>query len=87
MIAGEVHTVRPIVVMYASMEMDKALDATAAAPAPVSEKTFGDYHMYTLERPVDINESSTKQIEFIPTIKSIKVTRICKVLTTTGGQS
>ena len=36
-----------------------------AAPlggAAVSEKTFGDYHMYTIRRRVDINESSTKQI-------------------------
>lgn len=30
--------------------------------ASVSEKTFGDYHMYTINRKVDINESSTKQV-------------------------
>jgi hypothetical protein len=31
----------------------------------VTEKTFDEYHLYTLERPVTIHDSETKQVEFV----------------------
>ncbi len=37
----------------------------AAAPAPVSEKAFEDYHLYTLARPATLRDRETKQVEFI----------------------
>ncbi|HKF22880.1 MAG TPA: DUF4139 domain-containing protein [Candidatus Angelobacter sp.] len=32
---------------------------------PVSEKSFDEYHLYTLERPTTLHDSETKQVEFI----------------------
>src|SRR5881394_1579981 len=33
--------------------------------APVSEKAFEDYHLYTLARPATLRDRETKQVEFI----------------------
>ena len=35
-----------------------------AAPT-VEEKTFDEYHLYTLQRPVTLHDSETKQVEFV----------------------
>ncbi len=35
-----------------------------ARPA-VEEKTFDEYHLYTLQRPVTLHDSETKQVEFV----------------------
>ena len=51
----------------------------------MTEKSFADYHMYTLSHPVSINESSIKQIEFIPTIKGIPVRKYYLITLNTGG--
>jgi hypothetical protein len=43
----------------------KAMDM-AAAPAPVvSEKSFDEFHLYTLERPATLHDNETKQVEFV----------------------
>jgi hypothetical protein len=34
-------------------------------PPPVTEKTFDEYHLYTLQRPVTIHDRETKQVEFV----------------------
>ncbi len=40
--------------------------ATAAAKsAPVSEKAFEEYHLYTLSRPATLHDRETKQVEFL----------------------
>ncbi len=38
---------------------------SAAMPAPVTEKAFEDYHLYTLARPATLRDRETKQVEFI----------------------
>jgi hypothetical protein len=44
-----------------------AISANAySAPAPaVTEKTFDEYHLYSLERPATLHDRETKQVEFI----------------------
>ena len=32
---------------------------------PVSEKTFDEYHLYTLQRPATLHDGETKQVEFV----------------------
>ena len=32
---------------------------------PVAEKTFDEYHLYTLQRPVTLHDKESKQVEFI----------------------
>ena len=42
----------------------KAMDM-AAAPPPVSEKSFDEFHLYTLARPTTLRDQQTKQVEFV----------------------
>ena len=37
----------------------------ATAKAPVTEKAFEDYHLYSLARPATLHDRETKQVEFI----------------------
>jgi hypothetical protein len=39
--------------------------AMASPPAQVTEKTFEDYHLYTLPRATTIHDRETKQVEFL----------------------
>jgi hypothetical protein len=36
-----------------------------AADAPVTEKSFDEYHLYTLQRPTSLRDRQTKQVEFV----------------------
>lgn len=64
LIAGEVHRAqapRPkFDRAYAAMEM--AMDGGAQ----FSEKSFFEYHLYTLERPTDLLDRQTKQVSLFP---------------------
>jgi hypothetical protein len=63
LMAGDVNKVQPQnqPMMYASMGA-----MGGAMPAPqVSEKTFEDYHLYTLPLPTTIHDRETKQVEFL----------------------
>lgn len=58
------------------------------APAPsFSEKSFADYHLYTLSAPVTLNESSQKQVEFIPKVFGVKIRKYNQIVVSTGGYS
>jgi hypothetical protein len=52
-----------------------AMAAPAGGAPPVSEKTFDEYHLYTVQRPVTLRDSETKQIEFIhaSNVKAAKI--------------
>jgi hypothetical protein len=41
--------------------------------------------MYTLSRRVDVNESSQKQIEFIPTAHNVSINKYYSFTLNTGG--
>lgn len=86
LIAGDVNTVdnNQAYPMYAAKAV-YMMDAAAAPSQSFQEKTFADYHMYTLSRPVYLNESSRKQIEFIPTSYNVAVDKYYAFTVTTGG--
>ena len=42
----------------------KAMRADAMAPA-VQEKSFDEFHLYTLQRPTTLRDQQTKQVEFV----------------------
>ena len=44
--------------------MNKAMDEAAAAPV-VHEKSFDEFHLYTLARPTTLRDQETKQVEFV----------------------
>ena len=42
------------------------------AASPFVEKAFFEYHLYTLDRPADLPDRSTKQLQLIPTARGIQ---------------
>ncbi len=60
LLAGDVHQV-PVANQMATMEM--AADASIAPASPqFSEKSFAEYHLYTLAGTTDISDNETKQM-------------------------
>jgi len=62
LMAGDVH--RAEAAPGAKMMRVAMLAEDAGGPA-VSEKTFDDFHLYTLPRPTTLRDQETKQLEFI----------------------
>lgn len=61
LLAGDVNKVTEPSANYAREEM--AMDAVAEAPPPqFSEKSFAEYHLYTMAGKTDINDNETKQL-------------------------
>jgi hypothetical protein len=64
LMAGDVSKIQRAEGGFAGNE-EMAVRAAMAAPAPVTEKAFEDYHLYTLARPATLHDRETKQVEFI----------------------
>lgn len=63
LVAGDVERVREMARKEA-MQMDRV--AVAGAPAPqFEEKSFFEYHLYTLQRPTTLKQNETKQINLL----------------------
>ena len=76
LIAGDVHRAPKAVVPLArarAMAMEAAADA--AAPG-FEEKSFFEYHLYTLGHPTTLPQNSTKQIELFPTARNVPVEKV-----------
>ena len=74
LIAGDVQRVQPGTgrgrpPVAAMAMMDKAAEG-------FQEKAFGDYHLYTLPRPVDLPQNASEQIALFPAIAGIPVERL-----------
>src|SRR5205823_10437355 len=44
---------------------NEAVMVDAAAPPVVREKSFDEFHLYTLQRPTSLRDEETKQVEFV----------------------
>jgi hypothetical protein len=64
LMAGDVSKIQPDQDRYDYSGMMSAREA-AGMPAPVSEKAFEEYHLYTLNRPATLHDRETKQVEFL----------------------
>jgi hypothetical protein len=63
LVAGDLNRVRQV---FARKAMEAARsDMVAAAPPPMAEESFSDYHLYTLGRKTTINNSETKQVSLL----------------------
>ncbi|MBU3665832.1 MAG: hypothetical protein FGM15_08165 [Chthoniobacterales bacterium] len=66
LLAGDVNRVGP---QYDTREWNRprmmAMQMAMQDPQYVKEKTFDEYHLYTLERPVTLRNMETKQVEFV----------------------
>jgi hypothetical protein len=50
--------------IFRRVELDFATEAAAPIPA-VEERTFAEYHLYEMQRPVTIKNKQTKQVQFV----------------------
>jgi hypothetical protein len=63
LVAGELNRVRQT---FGRMELDEkvALARAVAAPA-MTQESFSDYHLYTLDRKTSVNNNETKQVSML----------------------
>lgn len=75
LVAGTVHRAQPPgrqdQFMGRAAAMEKSADESGFA-----EKSFFEYHLYTLGRPATIPENSTKQVELFPTARNVPAEKI-----------
>src|SRR5713101_6152214 len=65
LMAGDVNKIRPQVVMFESLGSGAGVGGGVPGGLPVTEKTFDEYHLYTLQRPATLHDRETKQMEFV----------------------
>lgn len=74
LMAGDVNKIQP-----QAMDRERNGFALKAMAAPqeqaVTEKSFDEYHLYTLQRPVTLRDQETKQVEFVRAEK-VKADRV-----------
>jgi len=64
LMAGDVNKIQPGGGVDNGIYVFRAQAGSAASP-PVTERTFDEYHLYTLARPTTLRDRETKQVEFI----------------------
>lgn len=64
LVAGDLNRVRQAFGM-ATDRMERRELAAAAAPAPMTQEAFAEYHLYSVGRRTSINNSETKQISML----------------------
>jgi hypothetical protein len=65
LMAGDVNKVEPDKSERRRAVTDAYAVGLAAAPAPVTQKAFDEFHLYSLPRPVTLRNAETKQVEFL----------------------
>ncbi len=70
LVAGDVQRVQPSALAYSDQMAQSLYRAKEAAPG-FAEKSFFEYHLYTLGRPASLPNNATKQIELFPTAQSV----------------
>src|SRR5690606_31508696 len=68
---GDVHRVANPAAAAPMMSRKAMADAAREEVAGFVEKTFFEYHLYTLGRPSSLPENSTKQIELFPKVTGV----------------
>ena len=76
LIAGDVQRVEPPQpVAYDYAVREAAMAQRQRGQVGFEEKSFFEYHLYTLPRPVTIEQNSTMQIALFPTAQDVNVTK------------
>ena len=65
LMAGDVNKIEPGMAGRSRNQTVVVNGALAMPGQPVTEKTFDEYHLYTLERTTTLRDRETKQVEFI----------------------
>jgi hypothetical protein len=72
LVAGDVQRIQPPQQVYAMRAQMQEM-AKSSAGAGFAEKSFFEYHLYTLGRETSIGNNSTKQIELFPAHNNVPV--------------
>ena len=76
LIAGDVNRVQPPVPEQRAFAR-RALEADALlADQGFAEKSFFEFHLYTLGRNTNVDDNSTKQIELFPTVRRVPAKKL-----------
>lgn len=65
LMAGDVNKLQPQQFAMREVAGMAANDAAMVPPPAVTERSFDEYHLYTLERPTTLYDRETKQVEFV----------------------
>jgi hypothetical protein len=65
LMAGDVNKVQPRAEAVGGMRMKAMAMAADAMEETVTEKSFDEFHLYTIARPVTLRDQETKQVEFV----------------------
>ncbi len=76
LVAGDVQRVQATQGASGMMRQRAMADAMLSEPAGFSEKSFFEYHLYTLGRPTSVPDNSTKQIELFPQKTGVPVEKV-----------
>jgi hypothetical protein len=71
LVAGDVHRAENMVASAPMLAKRAMADAAREEVAGFVEKSFFEYHLYTLGRPSSLPENSTKQIELFPKVSQV----------------
>lgn len=69
LVAGDVQRAQANAPVYDEQMLQRSFAAKPAAPG-FAEKSFFEYHLYTLGRPTTLPNNATKQIELFPTAQA-----------------
>jgi hypothetical protein len=74
LVAGDVQKIAP---QRPQPRFGRATGGIAAAPAEAAfeEEQLFEYHLYTLQRPADVNRNSSQQIALFPPVADVDVTK------------
>ena len=67
LLAGDVSKIQPMPMAKAMYEAESRGQMVDAAAPVVREKSFDEFHLYTLERTATLRDNETKQVEFVRT--------------------
>src|SRR5262245_7455373 len=76
LVAGDVHRVQPQYPGGGGGPMPAAEVALGDATAGFQEKTFFEYHLYTLPRRTDVLDNTTQQLTLFPTARGVATEKV-----------
>jgi len=65
LMAGEISKIAPSELVYRNAAKAAGYGGGYGGGSTVTEQTFDEYHLYTLERPLTLENGETKQVEFL----------------------
>lgn len=75
LVAGDVNKIQPVGALYQRAMADEARMITSSAAPQVTERSFDEYHLYTLPLATTLHDRESKQVEFVRS-SGVQATRI-----------